>query len=382
MTDPTAATPVVQSRRVDWIELFFDLAMVAFITQLAHGMHGSPGPAEFLTFLAWSVPAWWAWTNVVACVNVLPVLPARPLAIALLAAMGAIGLMAASVTETTERAWAFALANALLRLVLLVLWIYRAKSAGHSPFLSVLYNGATAVIWAASIFVPSPLNLVLWGIAILVEVLLLRLRNRQLATTIRVDIGHASERLGLFMIILMGESVLSLVTALSAHWNPASGLAALVGFVAIALIAWGFFVAGAGVVEEGLAQLEDAHNTSALLDTVMFLPYLIVISVTMFSAGLATTVSHPGEPLAPGAAITLCGGLALFYWTNAIVMRRYGRPWARLLPWAVPAAVLPVAIAFGAAGVTATVALGLVAGTVILVLGVSIVSHPRVYRGA
>jgi low temperature requirement protein LtrA len=44
-------------RRVDWIELFFDLAMVAFITQLARGLHGAPGAAEFATFIAWSIPA-------------------------------------------------------------------------------------------------------------------------------------------------------------------------------------------------------------------------------------------------------------------------------------------------------------------------------------
>lgn len=60
-----------------------------------------------------------------------------------------------------------------------------------------------------------------------------------------MDVAHGSERLGLFMIILLGESVLSVVTALSAHWSAASGAAALLGFVAIALIAWGFFVAAA-----------------------------------------------------------------------------------------------------------------------------------------
>ena len=42
---------------------------------------------------------------------------------------------------------------------------------------------------------------------------------------------------------------------------------------------------------------------AGLLDTVMFLPYLIVVSVTMFSAGLATAVDEPTEPLAFGAAL-------------------------------------------------------------------------------
>ena len=219
---PETAEPAA-GRRVDWIELFLDLAMVAFITQLAHGLHGAPGLAEFATFIAWSIPAWWAWSNIMVCVNVLPQLPPRLVGVALLGAMATIGLMAASVTETTDRAWAFALANGVLRLILLGLWIYRARVRRRPLGRTILYNGATAVLWFASAFLPAPLDFVFWGVAILIEVLLLRVGSDAAFRMLRVDVAHASERLGLFMIILIGESVLSLVSSLSAHWTLVSG---------------------------------------------------------------------------------------------------------------------------------------------------------------
>jgi hypothetical protein len=50
--------------------------------------------------------------------------------------------------------------------------------------------------------------------------------------------------------------------------------------------------------------------------------YLLVIGVTMFAAGLATAVVAPGDPLPLGAAISLGGGVPLFYLTNAIVSLR------------------------------------------------------------
>jgi low temperature requirement protein LtrA len=370
MTEP-APSPVAEGRRVDWMELFFDLAFVAFVTQLAHGLHGAPAPTDFLIFIAWSVPAWWAWVNIMACVNVLPVLPPRMIGVALLGAMATIGLMATSVTETADRAWAFSLANGVLRVILLVVWLCRAKSAGHPLASTFVYNGLTALLWLASALLPAPFDFILWGVAILTEVLLLRLRYRTLGALVRVDTAHASERLGLFMIILMGESVLSLVTSLAAHWSVLSGIAALIGFVAIAFVAWGFFVVGSGIIESGLARLNELRAVSALLDTVMFMPYLIVVGITMFAAGLATAISEPGDPLPVGAAVCLGGGLALFYLSNAVVVLRYGTPWREVLPWTIPGIVLPVVILTAAASLPAIVSL---AGVALVVVGIVVFS--------
>ncbi len=365
--DETGTTSA-DGRRVDWFELFFDLAFVVFITQLAHDLHGSPGPFEFLVFVAWSIPAWWAWTNIMVSINPLPTLPTRLLVPALLVSMGLVGLMAASVTDSVDRAGVFSLACAALRLVLLGLWLYRTKDSGRTRSRTFMYNGATAAIWVAAALVPTPFNFALWAAAILVEAALLRVGRASGSRSLLVDTAHASERLGLFMIILMGESVLSLVTSLSQRWTIASGIAALVGFIAICSLASGFFVFGINTMETGLARLSSSHDFNGLLDTVMFLPYLLVIGVTMFAAGLSTVVAAPGDPLALGAAISLCGGVALFYLTNTIVSLRWGVPMKRLLRWAIPGVVLPLFVPIMAVHVPATLSLGVIAGIIVCIV--------------
>lgn len=146
--------------------------------------------------------------------------------------------------------------------------------------------------------------------AILGEVWLMRVSNSTLTADVRVDAGHASERLGLFMIILIGESVLSLVTSLGRHWTPWSGVAALVGFIAICGLAWGFFMFGTNAMERGLERLTSTRDFRGLLQTTMILPYLLVVGVTVFAAGLSTAVAGPTVPLPFGAALSLGGGAA------------------------------------------------------------------------
>ena len=46
-----------------WLELFFDLVMVAYIGQIAHTMHGDPSWLDGAVFFAFLAAAWWAWVN-------------------------------------------------------------------------------------------------------------------------------------------------------------------------------------------------------------------------------------------------------------------------------------------------------------------------------
>ncbi len=45
-------------RRVHWLELFFDLVMVAYIGQIAHTMHGDPSWIDAVAFTAFLAAAW------------------------------------------------------------------------------------------------------------------------------------------------------------------------------------------------------------------------------------------------------------------------------------------------------------------------------------
>ena len=349
-------------RRVHWMELFFDLVFVAFVQQLAHGIHGNPGWAEFGTFVLLFFPAWWAWVNIVSVINLLPRLSSRALGVAMLAAMAAAGLMAiAAPGAFGERAWAFSLSNGAMRVVLLVLWLYHHYHgrSDESPWRIWIYNGGTAVLWFVAAVLPLHLAVVLWATSIVVEIGMVALSGRLWADrgVGGIDIEHASERLGLFVVIVLGESVSAIVTEVSGEWSPAAGMAGVLGFLVVAFLGWAFFQYGTGAINEGLEWLQDRADFTGILLTTLFYPFLLVAGMTAIAAGIATAIPAAFEPLPPGAAISLGAGLALFYGCNAIVSLRYGRRPGTVLPWAAPAVVAALGLILLSALVPAAVSL-------------------------
>lgn len=363
--------PAREPGRVHWMELFFDLVFVAFVGQLAHGIHGDPGWAEYATFVLLFFPAWWAWANIVSVVNLLPGLSARQLGLAMLAAMAASALMAASAPHALdERAWAFSLANAALRGVLLALWLRHHRQHPAEPRWRIwLYNGGTAAAWLVAAFLPMPGAAILWALAILVEVGMIAVSRRTgaQASMTGVNVEHAAERLGLFVIIVLGESVFSIITEASADWGPGPGLAAALGFVIVALLGWAFFQYGMGTLTAGLEHLRERGDFGGILLTTLFMPFALVVGVTSIAAAIATAIPDPFEPLPTGAAIALGGGVALFYATNAAVSLRYGQSPGTVLPWALPAVVIALGLVPAGANVPAAVALGMAVALLVLV---------------
>lgn len=370
-------------RRVHWMELFFDLVFVVFIGQLAHGLHGEPGPWQFAGFLFILAIGWWAWINMTVTINILPNLPVRRLSTVMLLGMFAAGAIAVAAPEATgDRAWLFALGCAALRLVLLPLWIFRARRHHIAMWPSFVYNGVTAAIWIVSAFVPQPLQFGLWILAVAVEVALAtfgRINNAPLAD--ELDVPHIAERLGLFVIIVMGESVFSVIETLSHHFELNSGIVALLGMLLIATLAWTYFLYSAPTFEQGLDQLLKARDTIAMRDVAMFFPFVLVAGVTTLAAGLAMAVEHPTEPLAPGNLVSLFGGLAAFYLTVGLVGVRMGRATRRIVPWLVVGGALPLA-ALAVSLVVPYPAAAAVAVAAVIVAGMTVYSEAESRRQA
>ncbi|MEP6481871.1 MAG: low temperature requirement protein A [Rhodoglobus sp.] len=329
-------------RRVHWMELFFDLVFVVFIGQLAHSVHGEPGGPQFGAFLFILAIGWWAWINVTITINILPGLPAKRLAIVMLLGMVSVGAMAVAAPEASgDRAWLFAIGGAALRLVLLPLWLFRAKRNDVPIWNPIVYNGATAALWLASAFVPQPAQFVVWVFAVGVEIALQNLSRRNSAPLVHeIEVPHLAERLGLFVIIVMGESVFSVIEALSTHWEPAGGPPAVLGMALISMLAWTYFLHNSTQLEEGLAARLGAGDTVALRDAAMFLPFVLVAGVTIVAASLATAIEHPDAALSLGNAIGLFAGLASFYLITALVAIRLKRATRRTVMWMLISTVL------------------------------------------
>ncbi len=354
----TSAPENQTSRGAHWLELFFDLVMVAYISQIAHTLHGDPTWTQGLTFFAFLAVAWWAWVNATITMNLFGTRITPSIWVTVTLGMIALGMMAASVPEALdERAAVFALGNALIRVVWVVPWLVNRRASGAPWWRPILYSVVPAGLWVASIFVEPPWQYVLWAIAVAIEITILSFLGRNQAwLNGALNVGHLSERMGLLVVIVFGESILTIIAELDSHWTATSGLAGLLSFTAVSMLAWIFFGRASSSVTLGLRRLQLAGSVGGIRDTVMYLPFLLVAGVAMFASALGTAVAEAGHPLPLGAAVCLGGGISLFFVASAAESVRYGAPWRDVLIWApigivLPWALVPLASALPAEGV-------------------------------
>lgn len=365
--------PEAGGRRVHWLELFFDLAMVVCIGQVARTLHGDPDPLDALAFFVLLAAVWWAWVNASVTMNLFGARVTPLIWVAVVLAMMAIGLMAAALPEALgERAGAFAAGNAAIRLIWMLPWFLKRRAIGVVWWRPLAYNVLPAALWIASIWLPAPWRYALWVLAVAIEVgLLTGISRRSAWLGTHLDLGHMIERVELVVVIVFGEAVFAVIGELAGHWSVVSGIAALLAFVAIALLAWLFFGYATVAAERGLRGLHERGSLAGLRDAVMYLPYALIAGITLLSAGLGTAVADAAAPLPVAAAACIGGGASLYFAASTAESLRYGAlprdvvlwgPAGILLPWlAVPAAlILPAVgvVAVSAALIAVVVALG------------------------
>jgi len=367
------------SRRVHWLELFFDLVMVAFIGQIAHTMHGDPSWMDAIAFVAFLAAAWWAWVNATVTMNLFGARVTPSIWISVTIAMIAIGVMAAAVQDALgDRAAAFAVGNAVIRMVWVVPWFTKRRMIGVPWWRSVLYSVVPASLWFVSIWVAQPWQYALWAIAVTIEIVLLSfLGGQQAWLREALDVDHLVERVGLLVVIVFGESILTIISELDAHWTASSGLAAILGFAAVSLLALVYFGYANSAVERGLQRLQRRGSIGGLRDTVMYLPFLLVAGITLFASALGTAVADAGHPLPAGAAISLSAGISLFFLASAAETLRYGAPWRGVVLWGPAGILLPWALVPLAAHMTAEAVVAASAGVIAVMLAVTAINARR-----
>ncbi len=356
-------------RTVDWYEPFFDLVFVVVVAVAVHLIEVDTSIETVLVFVLLLFPLWWGWVNLMVTNNLygarVPLIGGL-----VVAAMPGPAVMAVALAGgIAEYAWLYAVGAAWIRLMLLGMWaIPRWKvSSSISLWRLVVYNLVTAGVWLISILLPAPFNYLLWAAAVVGEFTLLAVRS-QLASEIydRASVSHSLERIGLFIVIVMGEAVYLAVTGLAEHPTVEGGVAAFFGFVVCAMLARAFFRWGIPTAEAGLEAAQRAQRYGALRDVVMYIPFLLIIGLTFVAAAIGIAVQDAAAPLSAGVRMLLAIGVAIIYVANAAIGVRLGRPLRRVVLFVVPGMGLPalacaVSGALAAWGTLAFVALALVA---------------------
>jgi low temperature requirement protein LtrA len=203
------------SRHATWLELFYDLVFVVVIFQLAHNLEEDFSLYGFLGFLALFVPVWWSWIGAVFYATRFDTDDLGHRILILLQMVGAAALAVNVPDALGNDSAGFALSYAAIRIILVLEYVRTDISKSFSSATPLIRRYSIgflcgAIVWIISAFIPPPFRFLLWGIALVIDFATLITAGR-LHSQFAPHISHLPERIGLFIILVLGESVLEVV---------------------------------------------------------------------------------------------------------------------------------------------------------------------------
>jgi low temperature requirement protein LtrA len=352
-----------REQRVGWLELFFDLVFVVSIAQLTELGEAAPGVPSILLIAAVLIPVWMTWNNTTLYVNVSGGVSVRE-RLLVFGAMAGVAMMAIAIPTITDAGQPiFAIGYAVARTAMWPLWGHEqviAPLRGWGPF---LYGPVFAVLWVGGIAVPAPYRLIVWGVLLVVELVWVL----ALLPSAPHDSGHMIERVGLFIMIVLGESVFILVRAVAERSTPAVWIVAAITFATICGLWWRYSDLSTGMRERMLAR----DSGAIFRDVLVIAHFFVVLGLVLLAAGFGIAITHADSSRLPvGALVVLLTGLAVFEASQLFMAARFAvRPVVALVK-ALPSLVVIAVFATLGSGwppvvVTGAVLLGTVAEIVL-----------------
>ena len=341
--------------RVEFVELFFDLVFVFAITQVSHGL------LHDLTFMGTVQAAmllaavWWAWIFTSWTTNWLD--PERaPVQVALFVLM-AIGLvMSAALPHAfAETGLAFAVAFAAIQVgrTLFMAWAMRSDAGlRRNAFRILVWLSVSGALWIAGGLAAPEQRLWFWLAALAVEYVSPAMYfyvpglGRSHTSDWTIEGGHMAERVGLFVIICLGETLLvSGATFSGLDWSSGEVWAAFVSAILSTVAMWRLFFSQAhGSAAHAITHSPDPGRLARRAYT--YSPILVIAGIIVVAVSDELVLAHPGGHVSTPAALTLLGGPILFLLGTAVanwaIWHRLA--WSRLMGCVVLAAgwlVLP-----------------------------------------
>lgn len=318
-----------EERHASWLELFFDLVFVISIAEVVHTLEDYRTLGDFLGTAGLFVAVWWAWVGYTVYADRFDTDDLLHRAL-VLAGMLAVIAMALSVHDALHGGAArFALSFVAVRgIVLLLNARARRHAAAARPLLNLYLTAFSigAALWLVSVFVPDPARYLLWALALVIELSAPWVGRHQIAKA-PIHATHLVERFGLFTLIVLGESVISVAQgAADVNWTAQTVAAALGGFVAVACLWWLYF-----------DRIDDGAIRSVLQGLVWNYAHLpLLAGLVSVAVGVEyAVVEAAGGQLERSTAVALGAGTALYLLATVViglaVRQSTGRvPWLRL----------------------------------------------------
>ena len=191
-----------------------------------------------------------------------------------------------------------------------------ASRRGQAAWSAIAGFAATVTagmaLLVAGSFLDTTWRTALWAAAVAIDYAgpawLTRERLRGLQ---QVAVAHFAERYGLFVIICLGESIISIGAGASGQPLDARLIAAMVaGLVITVGLWWTYFHRVAEAAERSLRTHHDPVLAAA--DAYSYLHLVMIAGIIVFATGAKLAIAGSDDPLGDAARLALCGGVALY----------------------------------------------------------------------
>ncbi|MEV2214880.1 low temperature requirement protein A [Streptomyces sp. NPDC050997] len=316
---PRAHGEQPSERVVGPLELFYDLVVVVLVAQAAHHLADHLSWRGLGEFAAVFALVWIAWFNGSLHHELHGHDDARSRVVFLLQILVLVPLGAFIPEAGGARGVVFAVDAGVLFLVLALLWLLAGR--GDSPEFrrpSALFVAGTAVcavVLAASAFLSAEARVLTWGMLAVVYLAgfaaIIGTAAPVQAASLTVT-ASLTERFGLLIIIVLGETVAGVVEGLAHETTGALTLA--VGLVAVVVgfgVWWTYF---------DFAGHRPPRPTRASTVQWMLVHLPLTAAVAAMGAAMVGLVEHAHDGRTPAAtAWVLCGGTAVVLVTTVVL---------------------------------------------------------------
>ncbi len=362
-----------EARSASRLELFFDLAYVLAVAELATAFmsdlnwHGARVFAGLFTAL------WFSWVGFTLYANRFDTDDVVFRIIKLTATLAIAGCAASATEATGSLGWAFAASFLAARLMLVLLyvraWLHVKQARGT---ISVYLAAAvlSAALWAASIAVSGTSRYLMWAVAVLTDVAAPVLATHH-KNDVPLHLEHLPERFGLLVILVLGEMVGATVTGVhDMKWSSDAVGIAVIGFLIAAALWWNYFDVGAASSAEDLQEREreepqgstesSAEDVGERHDLFIYGHLPLTLGIAVAGVGLEDLVLHSDTSLPTAGSWTLAIGVATFFAGAAVFIAGADHRWRTAWPW--PAAAIPLVVGLGLLpGISAAAAVAIIA---------------------
>lgn len=339
------------SSRVGYVELFFDLVFVFAITQLSHTLIHHTDATHLLrvVVLGWAV--WWLWIDNTWVTNWLD--PERGPVRAMLVVQMLLGLLLSSAIPEAfgDKSLLFAVPFVTIQVgrpLFTAAAMRRTWPDNARNFVRIAaWQAVSGTAWIVGACVDTPARTWLWVAAAAIDLAGPRSMfwtpglGRTDARTWTVRSAHMAERVSLFVIISLGESIVVTGATLADLPVDAATIGAFLAAFTSTVAMWLLFFDRAE--RSATRYFERQTETGMVAQTAYtYVPFVLVLGIVLSAVGDGLVLESPGGHEAWTAGI-VGGSSAVYLVGNALFRRATGGAWSA--PHLVGAALALAAIA-------------------------------------